>query len=279
MTESGETEPVVVMRGESPVILAMPHVGTRVPPEIFRRLNAEGQVLRDADWRVDRLYEGLLPGATVVRATIHRYVIDVNRDPSGASLYPGQNTTGLIPLTNFDGEPIWRAGEEPDAQETARRLNRYHAAYHRALSEEVARVKATRGVAVLYDCHSIRSRIPHLFEGLLPDLNIGTNDGRTAAPKIEAAARDAAAASGFTHVVNGRFKGGWTTRRYGAPGAGVHAIQMELAQRRYLASEEPPFDYHESEAEHLRETLRDILAAIEEIALRMSAGDQGRGAR
>jgi len=279
MTEESEAEPVVVLRGESPVVLGMPHVGTSVPPEIFRRLNAEGEVLRDADWHVDRLYEGLLPGATIVRATFHRYVIDANRDPSGASLYPGRNTTGLIPATNFDGAPIWRLGEEPDAPETARRLARYHAAYHRALSDEIARVKARRGVAVLYDCHSIRSRIPNLFEGVLPDLNIGDNDGRTAAPEIEAAARDAAAASGYSHVVNGRFKGGWTTRHHGAPEAGVHAIQMELAQRRYLASEAPPFDYDEDRAGRLRETLRKILIAIEEVALRMSADGRKRGAQ
>ncbi len=232
-------------------------------------MNAEGRTLRDADWHVDRLYEGLLPGATIVRATFHRYVIDANRDPSGASLYPGQNTTGLAPLTNFDGALIWTTA--PDAAETARRLAAFHAPYHKALAAEIARVKAINGVALLYDCHSIRSRIPFLFDGALPDLNIGTNEGATCDERVEAAARETAAASGFSYVVNGRFKGGWTTRHYGRPEEGVHAIQMELAQARYLASETPPFDYDETRAGALRAVLGEILQKLEALAPALTA--------
>lgn len=255
---------VEVRRGDGPVILGMPHVGVDVPDDIRVQLNEEGRTLRDADWHVDRLYDGLLPGATVVRATFHRYVIDANRDPSGVSLYPGQNTTGLVPLTNFDGASIWSA--PPDAAQTARRLEEFHTAYHTAFAAEISRVRAQHGVAILYDCHSIRSRIAHLFDGALPDLNIGTNAGRTCDAAIEAAALDAAKASGFTHVLNGRFKGGWTTRHYGRPETGVHAIQMELAQVRYLASEEPPFDYDAARAEPLRATLRALLERLAALA-------------
>ena len=259
-----DLSPVEVRRGDGPIILAFPHAGAHAPREILSSLNEEGRTLRDADWHVDRLYDGLLPSATMVRATFHRYVIDANRDPSGASLYPGQNTTGLVPLTNFDGEAIWL--DEPNVQEINERRDAYHAVYHAALSDELARVKAKHGVVILYDCHSIRSRIPFLFEGPLPDLNIGTNGGLTCDLRVERCVAEIAEGSGFSHVVNGRFKGGWTTRHYGRPEAGLHAIQMELAQSLYLSSETPPFAYDEARAAKIRLTLGEILARLAELA-------------
>lgn len=255
-------------RGTSPVILAFPHTGTDVPPDIRARLNDNGRLLADTDWHIHELYAGLLPDATTVRATFHRYVIDANRDPEGVSLYPGQNTTGLVPETDFDGVPIWKDGETPTEDDVARRLAAFHAPYHAALAAEIERVKALHGIAVVYDCHSIRSHIPFLFEGRLPDFNIGTDMGRTCDPRVEAAASEvAASAEGYTHVVNGRFKGGWTTRHYGRPEAGVHAIQMELAQITHLATETQPFAYDTGKAERLRVHLKTILERIEAIAL------------
>lgn len=269
--------PVLVSPGSSPVILAFPHVGAHVSHDILSRLNKEGRVLRDTDWHVDRLYDGLLPDATTVRATFHRYVIDANRDPSGASLYPGQNTTGLVSLTDFDDRPIWREDAEPEEQEVARRLELFHRPYHAALEAEIARVKGLHGIAVIYDCHSIRSRCPFLFDGVLPDFNIGTDNGVTCAPAIEAAtAAMAAAAEGYTHVVNGRFRGGWTTRHYGRPEAGIHAIQMEIAQSAYLETEEPPFAYDEDKAAALRLHLRAILERIDAVARGMAAASGDR---
>ena len=185
--------PVEVRRGSSPVILGLPHTGTHVPADIQDRLNANGKLLADTDWHIHTLYDGLLPGASTVRATFHRYVIDANRDPSGQSLYPGQNTTGLIPLTDFDEKPIWEEGRAPDDGDIATRLAAFHRPYHEALAAEIARVKAEHGVAILYDCHSIRSVVPFLFEGTLPDFNIGTNDGNSCAPEIEQATRDVCA--------------------------------------------------------------------------------------
>lgn len=265
--ETPRPAPVEVVRGSSPVILGLPHTGTWIPPDIARRLDANGRRLADTDWHVQRLYAGLLPGATIVRATFHRYVIDANRDPSGASLYPGQNTTGLVPLTDFDGRPIWRPGAEPDAAETAARLARYHAPYHAALAGEIRRLRALHPAVVLWDGHSIRSRIPFLFEGRLPDLNIGTNSGAACAPAYaETVLRLCREAEGFTHVLDGRFRGGWTTRHYGRPAEGVHAIQMELAQATHLAAEAPPFAYHSGKAERLRPVLARILAALEALA-------------
>lgn len=266
------TDIVAIERGSSPVILSFPHSGTVVPPEIWDSLNDNGRILSDTDWHLPRLYDGLLPDATTVQARYHRYVIDLNRDPSGASLYPGQNTTALVSLTDFDNVAIWLAGAEPAADEIARRRAQYHAPYHAALEAEIARVKGLHGIAVVYDCHSIRSHIPFLFEGRLPDLNIGTDRGRTCAAAIEAAAMTTAeAASGLTSVLNGRFRGGWTTRHYGRPESGVHAIQMELAQATHLATETAPFGYDAERASGLRAVLRAVLERIETAALSLAS--------
>ncbi len=262
--------PVTVTQGDSPVILGLPHTGTWVPEAVMGRLNARGRALADTDWHIERLYDGLLPGVTTVRAMFHRYVIDANRGPENDSLYPGQNTTGLVPLTDFDGEPIWDVA--PDAAEVARRLAAYHAPYHAALAAEIARVKARHGVAILYDCHSIRSHIPFLFDGILPDFNIGTNNGTTCAPEVETLLRDVCFATGRTMVVNGRFKGGWTTRHYGAQGQGVHAIQMELAQSSHLVAEAAPFSYDLTKAEALRKPLGDIVRGLADLAPRLTLG-------
>jgi formiminoglutamase len=260
--------PVEVMRGDGPVVLGMPHTGTHVPPDILARLNDLGRTLSDTDWHIDRLYNELLPGVTVVRATFHRYVIDANRPPDGESLYPGQNTTGLCPVTDFDGRDIYRMGESPGTDEIEDRRAHFHAPYHAALAAEVDRVRARHGTAVLYDCHSIRSQIPFLFEGTLPDFNIGTNEGQSCAPQLEAAVtRLCGEAEGYTSVLNGRFKGGWTTRHYGRPNAGVHAIQMELAQSTHLATEALPFAYEAGKAARLRPHLRTVLETLADLAL------------
>lgn len=254
-------------QGTSPVILAFPHTGTDVPPAIYDRLNDNGRILADTDWHIHELYDGLLPDATTVRATFHRYVIDANRDPQGVSLYPGQNTTGLVPETDFDGKPIWKDGQAPDEADIAARLRDFHAPYHAALVAEIERVRAIHGVAILYDCHSIRSHIPFLFEGKLPDFNIGTDIGRTCDGSIEQATLTVVeAAQCYDSVLNGRFKGGWTTRHYGRPETGVHAIQMELAQSTHLETEAPPFAYDTAKSDRLRVHLKDILVRIEQIA-------------
>ena len=259
--------PVAVTQGDSPVILGMPHGGTHVPDALTARLNDRGRALSDTDWHIAQLYHELLPGITTVEATFHRYVIDANRDPAGASLYPGANTTSLCPTTDFDGSDIWTAGQEPSPDEIAARRTQYHAPYHDALATEVDRVKARHGVAIVYDCHSIRSTIPFLFAGLLPVFSIGTNDGQNCAPQVsDAVSVPCFAATPFDTVLNGRFKGGWTTRHYGQPGTGVHAIQMELAQRAYLAAEAAPWTYAAQSAAPLRAVLAQILQSLDTLA-------------
>ncbi|MBU2981691.1 N-formylglutamate deformylase [Lentibacter algarum] len=252
--------PVSTQQGNSPLVLGLPHTGTYVPDDIWQKLNTNGQKLADTDWHIDQLYDGLLEGITTVKAEFHRYVIDANRDPAGVSLYPGQNTTTLVPLTDFDGESIWRT--EPSETDITARRDTFHTPYHAALKAELMRVKALHGYAILYDCHSIRSHIPFLFEGELPILNIGTNLGTTCDPRIESSVVDIARASAHNTALNARFKGGWTTRHYGQPSENIHAIQMEIAQRAYLETEAAPWRYDPAKAENLCETLRPILTSL-----------------
>lgn len=223
-----------IHRGDAPLVIAVPHGGTGlaglddhyVSPWLARL---------DTDWWIAELYDFAFDlGATLIATGTSRSVIDMNRDPSGASLYPGQATTELCPTTTFDGVPLYR-GTGPDSGEVARRTKLYHQPYHAALSAELGRLKAVHGRVVLYDAHSIRSHVPRLFAGELPQFNIGTNGGKSCAVELERAVADICAASGKSHVINGRFKGGWTTRHYGKPENGIHAIQMELAQRGYMA--------------------------------------------
>ena len=224
---------LTIERGGGPLLIAIPHSGTDLA-DVSEGFRSPWLARRDADWWVDQLYAfaGDL-GATVVRTAISRSVIDCNRDPSGASLYPGQAITELCPTTTFDGEPLY-TGAPPDQREIARRRALWFGPYHLAIAEELARLRTLHDRVVLYDAHSILSHVPRLFEGALPMFNIGTNDGATCDIKLEDAVATACAASGHSHVRNGRFKGGWTTRHYGRPDDGIHAIQMELAMRSYL---------------------------------------------
>lgn len=255
--------PRILREGKSPLVLGMPHVGTAIPPEVAVALSDLGRSVPDTDWWLDRLYAPIAErfDATIIAATASRYVIDVNRDPSGASLYSGQTTTGLVPLTTFDGEPIWRPGAEPDAAEIARRREAYFIPYHAALAGILTAVRLRCGHVVLWDCHSIRGRIPNLFAGDLPVLNLGTNGGASCSPRVREAAIARMAASPFTHVADGRFKGGWITRHYGDPARGVEALQMEIAQHAYM-QEAPPWTFLPEKATLLADTLSDIIAAV-----------------
>lgn len=251
-----------VTEGESPLILGFPHSGIELTDRVRDRLNADGKALTDTDWHIDALYAQLGVDVTHVCMRVHRYVIDVNRDPKGTSLYPGYTTTSLCPTTNFDGDPIYRTGCEPTEADIQERLVDHHEPYHRALSREVSRIKRRHGYAILLDCHSIRSKIPCLFDGRLPDFNIGDNDGTTCAADITQRVREVCGqAHGYTSVVNGRFKGGWTTRQYGRPHDGIHAIQIELAQSTYM-NETPPWAYRDNRAHQTRCHLRKIVQTL-----------------
>jgi formiminoglutamase len=255
-----------IHRGNAPLIVSLPHTGTEIPPEIEARMASPRLARKDADWWVDRLYDFAVElDATLIRTAISRSVIDVNRDPSGASLYPGQATTGLCPTTSFDGESLYKAGAEPDQEEISERRREFFDPYHDAMQGEIHRLRAVNNKIVLYDAHSIRSNIPRLFEGALPHFNIGNNRGATCADKLTAGIEHICGKSNFLWVTNGRFIGGWTTRHYGSPERGVHAVQMELAMRGYL--DEPaettphswPTAFDPARAGAMRAVLREIL--------------------
>jgi N-formylglutamate deformylase len=259
---------LAVKRGEAPLIVSIPHAGTDlaafgpafVDPWLARK---------DADWRLRDLYDFVEPlGATLISTQLSRSVIDVNRDPSGASLYPGQATTELCPITTFDGEPLYRSGQAPDAAEIDERRRLFFDPYHRALRGEIARLRQAFKRVALFDAHSIRSRIPRLFEGELPLYNLGTNSGASCGPGLREAVSAVLDASGESAVVDGRFRGGWITRAYGDPDQGVEALQMELACRAYMREPQRPTadnwpgPLDEARARPTRATLKRVLEAI-----------------
>lgn len=265
---------LTVRRGTAPLVVAMPHTGTEFVGNIEAGLESPWLARKDTDWWIHELYDFVDDlGATVIKTSISRTVIDVNRDPTGASLYPGQATTELCPTTTFDGELLYRAGCAPEADEIAVRRRTWFEPYHRALTAEVARLRGQHEAVVIYDSHSIRSRIPRLFAGQLPNFNIGTNGGASCSPELTASVEALCAETAFERVINGRFKGGYTTRHYGRPANGVHAIQMELACRGYM--QEPaevhpgnwPTAFDPQVAAPMRVVLERILTACVEFAM------------
>jgi N-formylglutamate deformylase len=257
------TEPAFRFRqGTQPLLISMPHVGTHVPPALAARFTPEAQQLHDTDWHLERLYgfAGAL-GASVLVAIHSRYVVDLNRPPDGASLYPGQSVTGLCPVDTFADTPIYADGIGPDSAEINARRETVWAPYHQQLRTELDRLRAVHGTAVLWDAHSIRSIVPRFFEGKLPDLNLGTANGASCdgalADELLSIARSA---TGYTGVLNGRFQGGHITRHYGQPEQKIHAVQLEMTQCSYM-QEAMPFNYLPSLAAGIQPTLKNMLHA------------------
>jgi N-formylglutamate deformylase len=259
---------LIVERRDAPLIVSTPHAGTEllgfepafVSPWLARK---------DADWRLDALYDFVASlGATLVRTRLSRSIIDVNRDPSGASLYPGQATTELVPTTTFDGQPLYRPGRAPGAAEIAERRRLYFDSYHAALASEIARLRQQHKRIALFDAHSIRSVIPRLFDGELPVFNLGTSSGASCGPELRETIGAVLAASKQTSIVDGRFKGGWIIRAYGRPSEGVEALQLELACRAYMqepdypAPENWPTPIDEKRAAPTRSTIKRVLEAM-----------------
>jgi N-formylglutamate deformylase len=243
-----------------PLLVSMPHIGTHIPPELRAQYMPRALAVEDTDGHLERLYD-FVPqlGASVLCAQISRYVIDQNRPPDDAPMYPGASNTELCPTRFFTGEPLYQDGCAPAAPERARRRSLYWEPYHQALQAELARITAIHGYALLWDAHSIRSQIPWLFEGVLPDLNIGTASGQSADPSIAQALQAVCAdAPQTSHVLNGRFKGGYITRHYGAPHQGVHAVQLEMCQHLYMA-ETKPFAYDPAKAAGMQPLLRRMV--------------------
>jgi N-formylglutamate deformylase len=259
-----------IERGDAPLLVSIPHLGTQIPDALRDRYTDAALTVADTDWHLDRLYAFVREmGATMIGARVSRYVIDLNRPPNDESLYPGQTTTGLCPSETFRGEPVYKPGCEPNAAERAGRVSQYWQPYHDALAAELARLRERHANVLLWEAHSIASVLPRLFDDKLPDLNLGTQDARTCARAVQQAAVDAMQASPFTSVANGRFKGGYITRHFGAPERGIHAVQLEMCQSTYM-SEHAPFEYLSVRAEAVQPTLQRMvggaLDAVQQLA-------------
>jgi len=250
-------------RGNAPLIVSFPHAGTEIPDEIAARMTPEALQRADVDWHLPQLYAFASDiGATLIAARFARHVVDLNRPPEDTSLYPGQDVTGLLPVDTFRKQPLYLPGQGPGEGEAAQRVARYWRPYHEALQAELDRLRALHGSVVLWDAHSISSVMPRFFDGKLPDLNLGTADGRSCAPALQAAAEAAMQSqSAFTHVSNGRFKGGHITRHSGNPAENIHAVQLELGQCTYMEEFEP-FRYRPDLAEPTRVVLKELLQGL-----------------
>jgi N-formylglutamate deformylase len=249
-------------RGTTPLLVSVPHVGTEIPDDVAAQLVPRALATEDADWHLDRLYAFVEDvGASLLVPRFARYVVDLNRPPENTVMYPGRNNTELCPTRFFSGEPLYRDGQTPDDADVARRVTAYWQPYHDALGAELDRLRAGHGRAMLLDGHSIQAELPWLFDGRLPDLNLGTADGASCAPALRARLARVLAeqGGGYTHVVDGRFKGGYITRRYGRPADGIHAVQMEMGFHCYLT---PPHDYDETRAAAVRPVLRSLVETL-----------------
>ena len=247
-------------QGSAPLLISLPHDGSFIPDDLAARLRPAARRAPDTDWHVGRLYQPLADalGASLIRPHASRYVVDLNRPADGHALYPGQRETGLVSAIGFDGEPLYLDGQEPGRAEIQQRINDYWCPYHHALAQEIARLREAHGRVVVWEGHSIRSHVPMLFEGRLPDFNLGTADGASCSPALQQAlAGSLQAQSDYSFVVNGRFKGGYITRHYAAPEQGVQAVQLELAQLNYM--DEDSFAYDELKAARLQPVILDLL--------------------
>jgi N-formylglutamate deformylase len=264
--------------GETPVLLSIPHVGTMIPPDIAATLTEEGLAQPDVDRHLDRLYH-FAPalGIGFMTPLCSRYVVDVNRDPTGKPLYPGASNTEICPLTTFDNAPVYKPGQEPDAAEIERRIGAYWRPYHEQLQAELRSLKERFGVAVLFDAHSVRHQVPRFFDGALPDFSLGTADGLTAAPPLVGRLMNVLSASErYSAMLNGRFKGGYITRTYGNPAENIHAIQLELTQATYM-DEDPPYRFRPDLTAQVRSSLERLMSVIVEWAWEKASGRKRAG--
>ncbi len=250
-------------RGHTPLLVSVPHAGTTIPPDIAENLVPRALAVEDTDWHLDQVYDfAKAIGASLIVPRHSRYVIDLNRPAENTPMYPGVNNTELCPTRFFTGDPLYRPDRAPQPEEIAQRLARYWQPYHHALQAELQRLKAAHGHALLWDGHSIQPELPWLFSGRLPDLNLGTVSGESCAPGLRNALQQAIEQQHtFSHVIDGRFKGGYITRHYGRPGEGVHAVQMEMCFSCYL-HDDVPFTLDPARLGRLQPVLQSLLETM-----------------
>jgi N-formylglutamate deformylase len=269
------TQPFHFQQGSVPLLISMPHVGTTIAPEVSAQMLPVAQEKADTDWHLPLLYNMAQSlGASILVAEYSRYVIDLNRAPDNANLYPGQDTTGLCPVDTFHKQPLYAPGQLPDEMEVQRRIATYWHPYHAQLQAELERLLSVHGQVVLWDAHSIASVVPRFFEGRLPDLNFGTADGQSCASGLQNALasclRTSTHAQAYSHVFNGRFKGGYITRQYGQPQRRIHAVQLEMSQCVYM-NEAAPYAYRPDLAQQIQPLLTGLLQTCIAFAGEMTA--------
>ena len=257
------TDTFTLQRGHRPLLVSLPHAGTAIPDELRPRFTEHALGVEDTDWFLDRLYAFAADlGASVLTPRLSRYVVDLNRSSDNRPMYAGQNNTELCPTRAFTGLPIYREGQAPDDAEVQRRVQRWWRPYHDALAGELARLQAAHGHVVLFDGHSIKSSLPWLFDGELPHFNLGTASGAACSDTLaRALVAGFERVPGYTHVLNGRFKGGHITRHYGNPAGGVHAVQLEMSWRAYM-DETPPYRWHDAKAAAVTPVLRGMIGTM-----------------
>jgi len=251
--------------GNSPLLISMPHVGTTIPTDIASNMTAQALQRADTDWHLEALYDMAdAYDASVLSAEYSRYLIDLNRATDNASLYPGQDTTALCPLDTFAKEALYQPGKTPDGAEIARRIEQYWQPYHSKLASELKRLQALHGIVLLWDAHSIASKVPRFFSGKLPDLNFGSADGQSCDASLQAAIahtlEQSTTAAHYSQVFNGRFKGGYITRHYGVPAINVHALQLEMSQCIYM-QEQAPYAYEPTLAAQVKPLLAELIVS------------------
>jgi len=249
-----------LIKGTSPLLISMPHNGQAIPEDIAKTMTESAKKIADTDWYKDRLYDfANVQGANILMPKYNRYVIDLNREPTGIDLYPGQNSTELCPTSAFDLTPLYLSEQQPDEKEIQHRITHYWQPYHDALRNRLTEIKQQFGYAILLEAHSILSHVPRFFEGQLPDFNFGTANGKSCSNKLitEIEQLDY---SPYSIVSNGRFKGGFITRHYGDPENNIHAIQLELSQRTYM--NESTNEYNEVLARQVKPKLEALVQCL-----------------
>lgn len=265
-----------LIRRDAPLLISIPHLGPKIPPQVRDRYSEKALILEDTDWHLDRLYDFAADlGATVIQAKMSRYVIDLNRSATGESLYPGMVTTSLCPTETFRGEPLYHEGLEPTEEEIAERVKTYWEPYHQTLKSELARLRGIHPHVLLWEAHSIASVLPRLFSGKLPDFNFGTAEGTSCSEYVANAAVAPVRTNDVSWVLNGRFKGGFITRRYGAPSEGIHAIQLEMCQSLYM-DELPPFSWRPDLAANVQPIVQACIEGALHALMELSADTADR---
>lgn len=245
-----------------PIIISSPHSGTFFPPEIASKLKPEmADKPDDADWFIDRLYDfAPAMGITVIKANYCRWVIDLNRDPESKPLYTdGRVITGLVPTTNFNGDPLYKDAV-PEEHEIAERIHKYYLPYHEKLEELLEQTKQQFGKALLFDAHSIRRVVPGIQKEAFPQLILGDNDGTSASKEVIDAVWNILKDSGYEATHNTPFKGGQITRSFGKPDDNVHALQLEMAKTNYMDATETEYDGQN--AAQIREVLKAVFTQL-----------------